>query len=246
VVGMVLLWAAGIFTAAVIVPSGERAAELAFNLAPLDTELVRNLRYLVPLMLLFWLWPLAEIAPRLVDPRAPRAAALAGLLLLTAWTATHTPEGRRLIDAGVCLTHGRLICAPTADTSGAVLAVREHTPPGARIFNFNVEDKSTSGMLSIRYDALRPLVYTVRDAGTYLYGQRARLPAWLAVTQRVDAIQAMSDPSARLEALIPLARELGADYLIFDFPAEPALLARYPVIEVWRNAAFTLVQLAGK
>ena len=70
---MVLLWAAGIFLAAVVLPFGERLVEQALHIPPIDTELVRGMRYFVPLMLLFWLWPLAELAPRLADARAGRS-----------------------------------------------------------------------------------------------------------------------------------------------------------------------------
>ena len=64
-----------------------------------DTELVRGMRYFVPLMLLFWLWPLVELAPRLADARTVRAVMLVGVLLVGGWTATHTPEGRKMIEA---------------------------------------------------------------------------------------------------------------------------------------------------
>ncbi len=67
-VKMVLLWLAGIFITAILVPAAERVVEGYFRIPPIDTELVRGMRYLVPLMLIFWLWPLAALEPRFTRP----------------------------------------------------------------------------------------------------------------------------------------------------------------------------------
>ena len=238
---LALLWAAGIFSAAVLLPAVERVVESALRIPPVDTELVRDMRYLVPLLLLFWLWPLAELGPRLANPRAGLAALALGGLLLTGWTATHTPEGRKLLDAAACLARGRLVCGETRDSAGLITALREQTPPGARIFNFNADDASTSNMLSIRYAALRPLVFTPRDAGLFIYADRGAYPAWLEVAREVDAIQALSDPAARLERLAALAARQRADYLVVDFALPekpPAGLA-----PVWQNKTFSLFKV---
>ena len=60
-------------------------------------------------------------------------------------------EARRMLEAATCLAHGRLVCGETRDSAGLVTALRTQTPPGARIFDFSVDDASTSGMLAIRY-----------------------------------------------------------------------------------------------
>ena len=242
-VGMVLLWGAGIFLAAIVVPLGERLVENALHIPPVDTELMRAIRYFVPWMLLFWLWPLAELAPRFANRQAGQAAMLLGIVLLGGWTATHTPEGRRMLEAATCLAHGKLVCGEPRDSAGLITALRSQTPPGSKIFNFNVDDASTSNALSIRYDALRPMVYTVRDAGLFIYTNRTALRGWLEITRRVDAIQTLKTPAERLDRLVPLAKELKADYLAVDFPLTPADLAAYPVDLVWQNKLYTLVSL---
>ena len=131
-VKMVLLWVAGIFITAILVPAAERVVEGYFRIPPIDTELVRGMRYLVPLMLIFWLWPLAALEPRFTHLRAAQSAMLAGILLLGGWTATHTPEGRKMLEATACLARGRLVCGETRDSAGMVTALRTQTPPGAR------------------------------------------------------------------------------------------------------------------
>ena len=242
-IAMVLLWAAGIFLAAAVLPFAEHQVEAALRIPPIDTELARAMRYFVPLLLLFWLWPLAELAPRFANPRAGRAALLLGILLLGGWTATHTPEGRRMLEATVCLARGRLVCGETRDSAGLITALREQTPEGARIFSFNESESSTSNMLSIRYDALRPLVYTVRDAGLFIYSDRSAFKDWLETTHQVDAIRALDDPTTRLGRLAPLAKSLNADYLVVDFPVTPAQIAAFHLDLVWQNDTFTLARL---
>ena len=242
-VAMVLLWAAGIFLAAVVLPFTEHQLEAALRIAPIDTELARAIRYFVPLMLLFWLWPLAELAPRFMNPQASRSALLLGILLLGGWTATHTPEGRRMLEATLCLAHGRLVCGETRDSAGLITTLREQTPLDARIFSFNESESSTSNMLSIRYDALRPLVYTVRDAGLFIYADRTAFKTWIETTQTMDSIRAQQDPTARLEKLVPLAESYHADYLVVDFKVTPDQIAAFPLDLVWQNDTYTLAKL---
>jgi hypothetical protein len=242
-IAMVLLWAAGIFLAAMVLPYAEHQVEAALRIPPIDTELARAIRYFVPLMLLFWLWPLADLAPRFANPQAGRSALLLGILLLGGWTATHTPEGRRMLEATLCMAHGQLVCGETRDSAGLITALRDQTPPGARIFSFNQDDSSTSNMLSIRYDALRPLVYTVRDAGLFIYADRTVFKNWLDTTQQFDAIRTLEDPMAKLAKLAPLAKSLNADYLVIDFPVTTEQITGFPLDLIWQNGTYSLARL---
>jgi hypothetical protein len=68
-------------------------------------------------------------------------------------------------------------------------------------------------MLSIRYDALRPMVYTVR-AGC-LFCRPLGFQDWLEITRQVEASASWARcPPAQLA---PLAQSLDADYLVIDF-----------------------------
>ena len=148
-----------------------------------------------------------------------------------------------MLEAVECMTHRQLVCGDPRDSAGLIDSLRTQTPPGARIFNFNADDSAASNALSIRYDALRPMVYTVRDVGLFVYTDRPALQGWLDTTRRVDAIQALKDPAARLNLLVPLAKEMKADYLSFDFPVVAANLSGYPVDLVYQNGTYTLVKL---
>ena len=64
---MILTWFSAVILVSVGLPTIERLFEAIFHRLPIDTELVRSMRYLVPLILIFWLWPLAEISRRLTN-----------------------------------------------------------------------------------------------------------------------------------------------------------------------------------
>jgi hypothetical protein len=67
---------------------------------------------------------------------------------------------------------------------------------------------------------------------------------WYAVYNRVNLIRSMEDSADRLQALVDLSRELGADYLItLNDEADPSL---FPVLEldvVFTNEAYSLIRL---
>jgi hypothetical protein len=240
---LVVTWFSGVMIVTLGVTSLERVVESALRVPPVDTELVRGMRYLVPLLLIFWLWPLAELAPRFVHRRAALAAGLVGVLLLGGWTLTHTPEARWMLNASLCLARGQLVCGDDREINELIMALRQ-TPQGSRVWYFNESEKGASLTLAVRYLALRPLVYTDRDSGLFVYTDRPRLESWLMTKHQVEAIQALSKPTERLDLILPLAGELNAQYLAFDFPASPDDLARYPVEVVMQNKSFTLLRLA--
>ncbi len=240
---IVLLWAAGIFITSIVVPFGEQIAEQSLHILPIETELVRGIRYFVPLLLLFWLWPLVELAPRLALPQARRAAIGLGILLFGFWAATNRPDVRYMGQAALCLARGRLVCESDRAIDDLVVALRTQTQPGEGVFFFNSAPATTSQTLSVRYAALRPLVFTTRDNGILSYANRAALPAWLAITRQVEALQDMPDPQQRLERLVPLAVSLKATYLAIDFAVTPQALTGFPVKVIMQNDTYTLMEL---
>lgn len=241
-VALVLTWFSGVMIVTLGLTSLERVVESALRIPPIDTELVRGMRYLPPLLMVFWLWPLAELAPRFINRRAFLAAGLVGVLLLGGWTVTHTPEGRWLLNASLCLARGQLVCGNDREINELIVALRQ-TPPGSRVWYFNESEKGASLTLAVRYLALRPLVYSDRDSGLLVYTDRPRLESWLATKQRVEAIQALTNPTERMDRILPLAGELHAEYLALDFPISATDLARYPVEVVMQNKSFTLLKL---
>jgi len=242
-VKVVLLWAAGIFIISILVPSVERMVEQQLHILPLETELVRCLRYLVPLLLLFWLWPLAALAPRLANPHARRALISLGIILFGFWAATNRPDVSAMLRVVTCISKARLICVSDRPIDELISTLRSQTQPGEGVLFFNQDPAITSQTLSVRYAALRPLVYTFRDSGILGYADRSALPVWLETTERWESLQAMTDPRERLDRLIPLALSLKADYLVIDFELAPEILANLPVTVMMQNEGFILLEL---
>ncbi len=242
-VKVVLFWMAGIFAASVMIPFAEQIIEQRLHILPFETELVRCIRYFVPLFLLFWLWPLAELAPRLVKPQARGAVISLGIVLFGFWGATNRPALGDMLDAAVCFTKGHLVCAAERPLDELILTLRSETQPGEGVLVFNEDTAYTSQSLSVRYAALRPLVYSLRDSGILGYSDRSALPGWLETTQQMDSLRAMTDPQARLAGLVPLAVSLNADYLVVDFQVAPETLSSLPVTVVMQNEGYILLQL---
>ena len=242
-VKVVLLWMAGLFITSTLIPFGERMVEQQLHILPLETELVRCIRYFVPLFLLFWLWPLVELAPRLVNPQARWAIIALGIVLFGFWGATNRPAVRDMFQAVSCFSKARLVCASPRPIDDLIVALRTQTQPGEGVLFFNEDTAYTSQTLSVRYAALRPLVYTLRDSGILGYSNRSALPGWLATTNQMETLRAITDPQERLEGLVPLAVSLKADYLVIDFEVAPEILASLPVTVVMQNDGYILLKL---
>ena len=234
---------AGIFISSVLIPFAEQVIESHFHILPLETELVRCIRYFVPLLLLFWIWPLAEWAPRLTSPRGRWAVIALGILLFGFWSGTNRPAVRDIFQTFVCFTKARLVCPAPGPLNELILALRTQTQPGEGVLVFNEDTAYISQSLSVRYAALRPLVYTLRDSGILGYSNRSALPGWLETTKQMDALRSMANPQERLEGLVPLADSLGAIYLAVDFDVTTRTLGDLPVNVVMQNDVYTLLKL---
>ncbi len=242
-VKIVFLWMAGILITSVIIPYAEQLVEQRFQILPLETELVRCIRYFVPLLLLFWIWPLAEWTPRLSNLPARRAAIALGIVLLGFWGATNRPAVRDIYQAFICFTKARLVCTAPSPLNELILTLRNETQPGEGVLFFNQDPAYTSQTLSVRYEAVRPLVYTSRDGGLFSYANRSALPAWMEITRQWEALRALNDPQERLVGLISMAGRLKADYLIIDFEIAPTFLTALPVKVLLHNDLYTLIEL---
>jgi len=242
-VKVVLLWMAGIFLTSIVIPFGERLVEARFQMLPLETELTRGIRYFVPLLLLFWLWPLAELTQRLEKPRVRLAVMALGLALFGFWGGTHRPAVGDMLDTLACFTRGQIVCSAERPLEVVIQTLRTETQPGEGVLFFVEDPAYISQTLSVRYEALRPLVYTERDAGTLSYADRAALPAWLETTNQWQSLRSMTDPAARLEGLVSLSASLEADYLVIDFPVPAEALTDLPVTVLLQNDGYSLFRL---
>ena len=242
---LVLAWLVGIFVVSILVPFGERTLEATFKFLPLETELLRGIRYFVPLLLIFWLWPLSLLTQRLADPQARRGALALGIVLFGFWSGTHLPDARRLLNAATCLAQGHLVCEADRDMDEMLLALRSQTQPGDGIFVFNEDDAFTSNSLSVRYSALRAMVHSPRDQGILGYAQPGSLVAWDQLTTQIVNLRAEKDVQTRLAALLPIAKSLKASYVVIDFGVPAEGLSSLPVKVILKNDTYTLLELTS-
>jgi hypothetical protein len=240
---MVLLWTAGLFFTSILIPLVEGVIERQFHILPLETELVRCIRYFVPLMLLFWLWPLVELALCLGKRKARACVICMGILLFSFWGATNRPAVGDMLQAASCFTKGHLVCLSPRPIDNLIISLRTQTQPGEGVLFFNEDPAYTSQTLSVRYEALRPLMYTSRDSGILGYADRSALPGWLLTTRQWEALRAMTDPQERLKGLVSLAESLKAEFLVVDFDVSPQTFTSLPATVVMQNEGYILLKI---
>jgi hypothetical protein len=239
-------WALGVALVSVAVPWLDQTLARARDAAPVQVDLVRGIRYAVPLSLLALFACLARAQARLAASAAPpRRLAAAGLaaaaLAFTGWWVARHPAPE-VGSAIACLARGRLTCPPAAwrGVRAAVEAARSRLPPGATLLATRnpVLDLDPS----LRFQALHPVVHASRDLGVLLYVRRGALPAWAERERRVRRIHSLPDASQRLSAWLELASELGADYTLLYLPHFPLPAGGGPEV-VWRSQRFALVRV---
>ncbi len=240
---IVLTWMAGILITSILIPLVERFIESRFQILPIETEFLRGVRYFVPLLLLFWLWPLASLTAAARRWTARVGIFLIGIMCVGFWGATNRPAIGDMIDVLDCFSKGKLVCVTSSPLTDLLTAVQGSTRPGEGIFFYNQDLAATSQSLSVRYAALRPLVYSYRDSGILGYGSRATLPAWLETTRQVETIRSLSDPVDQVEYLAMLALSLEARYLIYDQPLSEQDNATLPGEVLYQNELYTLIAL---
>lgn len=235
----VLLWFAGLLVVSLLVPWVEHIIEQALRIPPLETELVRGLRYVVFFMLLISVWCLAEFDRRLAGSRWRMVPGLLALALLAGWLQVadmHSVIPYRL--AG-CLSQGQWVCVQANDDSRAIQAMRQYTPPGATIFTTFAANGRMAYSMPVRYLAGRALVFAFKDRGQLVTAHSPAVGEWFARLQAMNKADAIPSPPARMAAYLALARAWGADYVLADFNPGPLPNAE----PVYGNSTYLLLKL---
>jgi hypothetical protein len=228
------LWASGLLVCGVVIPLVEQSLLRPLGRVPVEVDLVRGLRYLIPLMLALCYWSLAELskeARKRGVRGVPVAAGLFGACALAVWTHWHKPAP--MVHALSCLRSGDLVCADAnwQQARDVLEAVRGLTPEDATILPLGYA-------LQIRYYALRPVVFCEKDGGILAYTNHARLLGWRSAQLEISSVLATPDEAARYGRLVELARDLGADFLLWrsDGPLPAVSVADI----VWKGHGYVL------
>lgn len=241
---LALLWLAGVLFASLVVPYIEHRIEADLQIVPLETELVRGLRYGVFFMLFFTTWGLAELYSRLGESRRRFVPLGLAVLLCAGWMLNARLSLIAPTRLAGCLRQGQVLCIAYDAEDLAVQAVRERTPQGAPILVTFADNLSMSYSMPIRYLALRPLVFTYKDRGQLVTARSTDLEIWYTRYQAVKELNGLGLPAEeRMDGFLRLADHWGADYILADFKVAPEWLRSRSAVIVYENDRFVLIRV---
>ena len=237
-----VFWMLGLFLVAILLPGFEQGIEKQFRIIPLQTELVRGIRYFVPLLLMLWLLPLAALAERLKNRWLGRGFMALGLLSAVFWMAVNPLQPlNELQNAAACLGQGKLICPLRQELAQTLAAVKTLTPENS---TFAIMRQNWSNGTEIRYLSLRPLVYAFKDKGFLVYSNHAVLQRWydyFLLEREIYRKATQADDQRRMA--VEFARQTRADYLLTDFPYTPAELSDWHLTLTYQNGNYMVLKL---
>ncbi|HSB00536.1 MAG TPA: hypothetical protein VLE49_07790 [Anaerolineales bacterium] len=238
-----LTWVAGIVIISILVPWIENTIERLLRLIPLQTELMRGMRYLVPFLLVFWFYPFAELTRRSVRAGLTRAVFAVGTLLTLGWLVMNPPQPFVYTSHMLnCWRSGQFICPNNTAHSDALTYIREETPEGAKFAVFLTNRWSG---IEVRYLGLRPMVYAYKDRGQLVYTNIEALQEWYSDQQRENEIYSpRKTPTVEEKRLriVEFARQAGADYILTNFPFPPDVQSQLNVIAVYQNSSYSVLK----
>jgi hypothetical protein len=245
VLKLILFWTVGILLVSVVLPWIEQSIERWYRIIPIETELVRGIRYFVFFMLTFCLWPLAELSKRLKSSAVVKTAFACGIIITGLWMIVYHPNQQVLGKNIDCFTHGSVICVSSTDDSALIDAIRTKTPQDARFFASFANSTKMTFALPIRSSALRSLVYTFKDRGMMVYSNNEELSTWDKTFRLMEyaRLEYINDYVGQFSLYLNIAMNLGADYFVIDFPPPPDVLQKYPLEMIYQNPTYTLYKI---
>jgi hypothetical protein len=238
----IVFWMLGLSVVAILLPWVEQIIEKQFRIIPLQTELVRGIRYFVPLMLILWIFPLAGLAQRLKTVWLVRGLQSVGVLSAVFWFAINPFQPVSELQAAMsCFMHAQVICPVRQDFAQTLAAVRTVTPEQS---TFAVMRKNWSNGTELRYLSLRPLVYAFKDKGFLVYSNHVVLRRWYELfLQEKEIYKKSTTPDHQRSMAVDFARGSGADYLLTDFPYTQAELAQYHLDLTYQNGDYMVLKV---
>jgi hypothetical protein len=239
-----LTWMAGIAFVTIFIPLVEQSIERAFRIVPLQTELMRGMRYLVPFLFIFWFYPLAELTRRAARTKLTRTVFAIGTLLTLSWLILNPPSPLAEIPKVLqCWSQGKLICPDQTDYADALTYIRNDTPENAKFVVFLTNRWSG---IEVRYLGLRPMAYAYKDRGQLAFTNLEALRIWYYYLERENAIYSRNNsPTLELQQqrMLDFARDAEANYLLTDFPFPREALTRLNVKAVYQNGTFSILEI---
>lgn len=246
-------WMAGIFIGSGLLPVLEQAVFAYLKQIPPEFELLRTLRYMIPLILLaaiYALWMARNYIQHkfsLNPILSSRLLVGAGIILLIAWGGRGELQRREFRHAVrqniTCWLQSKIICdlpQQSMDLIAVLDEIRQKTPVGARIFSEGQE-------VAVRYYALRPLMFTYKDGAPMAYTDQEQLLVWSKQHNVMNKLAFFRKfPFRRkgfMKDIVELAVNAEAEYIIFSEPYNSTLF--YPDILglVYSNESYSLFRI---
>jgi len=228
----------------ILVPFVEQNIERTLRIIPLQTELMRGMRYLVIFLFIFWFYPLAELTSRARRAWLTRTVLVIGTLTALLWLSLNPPLPFIEIPGVLsCWEQGRVICPTETEYADALGYIRNETPQNAQFVVFLTNRWSG---IEVRYLGLRPMAYAYKDRGQLAFTNLVALQNWFYYLQRENAIYSRNiSPTLEIkeQRMLDFARDAEANYMLTDFSFPPELLQKMDVEVVYQNKTFSILKI---
>ena len=239
-----ITWMAGISFVSILVPYVEQIIERSFRLIPLQTELMRGMRYLIPFLFIFWFYPLAELTNRSLRKGLTRSVLLVGTLLTMGWLGLNPPiPFTQAPTVFQCWSQAHFICPTDTAYADALTFIRNETPEKAQFVVFL--QNRWSG-IEVRYLGLRPMAYAYKDRGQLTFTNLEALKTWYYYLRRENVIFSKNlSPKLRLkqQRMVKFALDARVNFLLTDFPFPPEAQKWLDVSAVYQKGGFTILKI---
>jgi hypothetical protein len=207
----------GVVLFSVVFPSIEYLRTVSTGI-PYQTEFIRPLKYVIPVIFVLSVWGLRALHARLAlsGTTASIVSVLIGLLFV-AYVHRKNPNVVDSIYPPIqAWFHGDFLPKKAKKNLlevEAIRAVRQFTPEKSKLF------VTSDRALEVRYAALRPVVFAYKDGSTFAFSNYSALLKWHEVYKKVGGRFKKTgySPAELEQTMIPLARELDAEYILVFF-----------------------------
>lgn len=235
------MWIFGILITSVAIPLAEQLISRNYKIIPLETEMVRNSKFLFPLLLTFCLWPFVAINRDYRDKKKERIIFMAGLFLVFTWSS------RQIYKHTVFLSeNGYFLFNPNKTKTQEIIdtlnAIKRLTPPRSRFLVL-----ASFPELSIRYYALRPLVYSYKDGAVFIYTNHSELIEWHKKAKLMEklrtSLEQMQDDNVKMKMIYALSKKFNAQFVLIDCKSvsESFMVSNLNII--YRNNLYAFIRI---